>query len=270
MRTVVTLTTDFGTRDAYVAQMKGVLYTLGPAQLEIVDLTHEIAPQHVLEAALFVRAAWPRFPAGTIHVVVVDPGVGSERRGLACAHGDQGWVGPDNGVMSLLLDGSTRAVALAPDRFVESPISATFHGRDVFAPAAARLAQGAPIESLGEPAAELVRLAWPSPSLSHAELRGRVLHIDRFGNLVSNVSRGLLRQWVGSSAWSRLQVRVADGPWVGLVNTYADVAVGGVAALFGSSDWLEVAVNCGSAAEQLGAGLDSPVLIRAAEALGPG
>src|SRR5262245_37076784 len=143
MRRLVTLTTDFGTRDAYVAQMKGVLYAQGPSDIELVDLSHELGAQQVFEAALFVRDAWPRFPPGTIHVVVVDPGVGSERRALVCSHAGQLMLGPDNGVMSLAIDADAQWLALQPERFVAAPLSATFHGRDLFAPAAARLAHGA-------------------------------------------------------------------------------------------------------------------------------
>jgi S-adenosylmethionine hydrolase len=253
MRTLVTLTTDFGTRDTYVAQLKGVLYALGPRDLELVDLTHEIGAQQVMEAALFVRAAWPRFPPKTLHLVVVDPGVGSARRGLACAHGGQYWIGPDNGVMSLLMDGTTRAVSLVPERFVVGPVSATFHGRDVFVPAAARLAMGAALETLGDAAFEPVRLSWPVPQVSSSELQGTVLHIDRFGNVISNISRAEIEAWQPTSVWPRLRVRVGSAPWLPLVRCYADVPEGSGAALLGSSDWLEVAVNCGDAAQQFGA-----------------
>jgi S-adenosylmethionine hydrolase len=253
MRTLVTLTTDFGTRDTYVAQLKGVLYALGPRDLELVDLTHEIGAQQVMEAALFVRAAWPRFPPKTLHLVVVDPGVGSARRGLACAHGEQHWVGPDNGVMSLLMDATTRAVSLAPERFVSGPVSATFHGRDVFAPALARLAQGAALETLGDPTFEPVQLCWPAPHISRYELQGTVLHVDRFGNVISNITRAVIEAWQPTSVWPRLRVRVGNGPWLPLVRCYADVAEGSGAALIGSSDWLEVAVNCGDAGQQFGA-----------------
>src|SRR5262245_34010154 len=142
MRRLVTLTTDFGTRDAYVAQMKGVLYAQGPSDLEVVDLSHELGAQQLFEAALFVRDAWPRFPAGTIHVVVVDPGVGSARRALVCSNAGQLMVGPDNGVMSLWAGADAQLFVLDPKRVVAAPLSATFHGRDLFAPAAARLAAG--------------------------------------------------------------------------------------------------------------------------------
>lgn len=206
------MTTDFGTRDAYVAQMKGVLYAQGPSELTVVDLTHDIGAQQVIEAALFVKAAWSRFPKGTVHMVIVDPGVGSERRALACEQAGQYFVGPDNGVMSLLFDRELQAVSLQPERFVSADsaeISPTFHGRDVFAPAAARLAQGAKLSELGDVASDLVQIEWPPLTVSRSELRGEVLHVDRFGNLISNISRAALAQWQAPSEWSQLRVRIA-------------------------------------------------------------
>ena len=268
MRTIVTLTTDFGTRDAYVAQLKGVLYAQGPSHLEVVDLTHEIAAQGVLEAALFVRAAWPRFPAGSIHLVVVDPGVGSTRRALALAHGQQLWLGPDNGVMSLALESAEpAAVALDPLRVGTSGLSATFHGRDLFAPAAARLAHGVALDSLGPAARDLVRVALPGVLSRRSELQGEVLHVDRYGNLISNISRADLCALApgvaaGDPLLSRLHARIGASEWLPLVRCYADVPPGTAAALIGSSEQLEVAVTNGHAAHQLGAAVGMPVFVR--------
>ena len=266
MRKLVTLTTDFGTRDSYVAQMKGVLYAIGPRELEVVDLTHEIGPQQLREAALFLRAAWPRFPAGTIHVVVVDPGVGSARRALACACGDQLWVGPDNGVMGLAAERFERidAVALHPERFVSGPVSATFHGRDVFAPAAARLAHGDAIETLGELIDAMARLPWPVASRAQDALHGEVVHVDRFGNLISNISRVQVEELCATGELSTLRVRVGHSGWLPLVRCYADAAQGSVVALLGSSEWLEVAVTNGHACGQLGLSIGAPVVVSAA------
>jgi len=268
MRTIVTLTTDFGTRDAYVAQLKGVLYAQGPSQLEVVDLTHEIAAQSVLEAALFVRAAWPRFPAGTIHLVVVDPGVGSARRALALAHGQQLWLGPDNGVMSLALGAAEpRAVALDPLLVGTSQLSATFHGRDLFAPAAARLAHGTSLESLGAAAQDLVHISLPLVQRSRSELQGEILHVDRYGNLISNITRQHLlalsaAQQSSEPDLQRLRARVGSSPWLPLVRCYADAASGTASALLGSSDLLEVAVTNGNAAAQLSCQPGTPLFVR--------
>jgi S-adenosylmethionine hydrolase len=255
----ITLTTDFGTRDPYVAQVKAVLYAHGPPALEVVDLTHEIGAQDVREAALFVEAAWPRFPPRTIHLVVVDPGVGSGRRALAVRHGTQLWLAPDNGVLSLLLDGSEDAVAIDQARVAAGQVvTATFHGRDLFAPAAAALAHGQALERLGPPARELVRLAFPSSSRSQDGLRGEIIHIDRFGNLISNVTRAEL---AALGALGRLCVRLQDGKPLSLVSTYADAVSGESVALIGSSQRLEIAVTNGSAQARFGAGLGATVWV---------
>jgi S-adenosyl-L-methionine hydrolase (adenosine-forming) len=259
MRTRLTLTTDFGTRDSYVAQLKGVLYADGPSSLELVDLTHEIEPQNVREAALFVRAAWPRFPRGTLHMVVVDPGVGSARRALAIEHAGQYWLGPDNGVMSWLLaelGGEPRAVAIEPERLGIAQVSATFHGRDVFAPAAARLARGTPLTALGAPASDLVQLAWPGTRRVSGGVRGEIIHIDRFGNLISNVNAEELAALSGV-----LRVRVGDVTPLPIVRCYADAEPGAPLALIGSSGLLEVAVRDGSARARLAAQLGDSVSI---------
>ncbi|HET8940103.1 MAG TPA: SAM-dependent chlorinase/fluorinase [Polyangiales bacterium] len=261
MRRLVTLTTDFGTRDAYVAQMKGVLYARGPSDIEVVDLSHELGAQQIFEAALFVRDAWPRFPAGTIHVVVVDPGVGSTRRALVCSHAGQLMVGPDNGVMSLALATEPELVVLEPERWIAAPLSATFHGRDLFAPAAARLAAGALPQDLGTRTEQLVRLRWPCLEVRSSELRGQVLHVDRFGNLISNISRADVTSWLAPEHWQRLRVTAAGSGELPLLRTYADAAVGSGVALFGSSELLEVAVTNGSAATLLGAAVGAEVIL---------
>jgi S-adenosylmethionine hydrolase len=261
MRKLITLTTDFGTRDSYVAQMKGVLYAEGPGDLEIVDLTHEIAPQQVLEAALFVRAAVPRFPVGTIHVVVVDPGVGGERQALLCEHAGQFLLGPDNGVLSLALTGTFRALALRPERFVATEPSATFHGRDLFAPAAARVARGALPAQLGDIVADVERIAWPRVEVRRSELRGQVLQVDRFGNLISNVSRADLAAWIPEREWGRLRVVVGSSAPLPIVRCYADATPGSPIALFGSSGLLELAVTNESAAATLAASVGAELSV---------
>jgi S-adenosylmethionine hydrolase len=260
MRARVTLTTDFGTRDPYVAQLKAVLYAQGPESLEVIDLSHEIEPQNLREAALFVRAAWPRFPAGTIHMVVVDPGVGSARRALAVANRAHSMLGPDNGVLSLVFDGTSRAVEIEPSRLGAASISATFHGRDVFAPAAARLAHGAALDMLGPAADQLVRLSLPTPQRQSNRLRGEIIHVDRFGNLITNLSRaelGALQQ----SAPSR--VRLGDGAVLPWVHCYAEAPAGVAVALMGSSELVEIAVRDASARRLTGAAVGDAVWIEA-------
>jgi S-adenosylmethionine hydrolase len=246
---LITLLTDFGTADGYVAEVKGVLLSAAPGA-QVIDLSHDIPPHDVEATRLAVARFWRRFPAGTVHMVVVDPGVGSGRAALAVASDGRFLVGPDNGVLSpaLLLPGA-HAVSLA----VPADAAPTFHARDVFAPAAAALATGAGIDSLGDVYAnpeirrtpEVVREAdgW---------LRGEVIVIDRFGNAVTN----LLGVHGG-------EVHL-DGRAVPLRRTYADVASGEPVALVGSSGLIEVAVRDGSAAKVLGIARGASVRVRGA------
>lgn len=237
MRPVITLLTDFGTADGYVGEMKGVLLTAAP-DATIVDVSHDIPAQDVELARLTVARYWRRFPPGTIHLVVVDPGVGSSRAALAVATEGRLLVGPDNGVLSpaLLMPG-VRVVALA----IPPGAAPTFHGRDVFAPAAAALARGAPLESLGEPWAAPVIRRTPEPVREgNGTVRGEVIAVDRFGNLVTNL--------VGVRAGV---VRIGDQV-VPVRRTYGDAPPSSLVALVGSSGLLEIAMRDGSAARALG------------------
>lgn len=252
----VTLTTDFGVRDPYVAAMKGVLCGICP-DARILDLSHDIAPQSVEEAALFIAGAAPYFPAGTIHLVVVDPGVGSTRRPLAVRAGDQLFVYPDNGLLALFLRRHPLqdAHVIIDPRYIAPQVSATFHGRDIFAYAAGHLAAGVPLEALGPPAADLRGLHLPQPIEHEGGIRGEVIHVDRFGNLITNIPRAM----IGGSEVRVPQVKAGKGAPLAILRTYSDVLHGRLLALFGSSDFLEIAVNGGSAAAELRAGVGAPV-----------
>lgn len=233
---IITLLTDFGTADGYVAEMKGVLLTLAP-QATLVDITHDIPAQDVEAARLAVARYWRRFPESTIHIVVVDPGVGSARAPLAIASGGQFLVGPDNGVLSpALFAPDVSVVALD----VPATASPTFHGRDVFAPAAARIANGSDLMALGTLTGAPLRRRTPEAVRNvDGSVAGQVITIDRFGNAVTNlVARG------GGSVLLR-------GVERRIVRTYADAADGEVVALTGSSGLLEVAVRNGNAASTL-------------------
>jgi S-adenosyl-L-methionine hydrolase (adenosine-forming) len=237
MRRVVTLTTDFGTADGYVGEMKGVILTLAP-NAELVDITHDIPPQDVDYARLTVARVWRRFPAGTVHVVVVDPGVGGARAALAVAANERFLIGPDNGVLSpALLLADARAVVLPVPKIA----SATFHGRDVFAPAAARLARGDAVDSLGPAAAAPIIRRTPEPVRApDGSLLGEVIVVDRFGNAITNL--------IGLRGGS---VEVA-GRSIAIRRTYADVARGELVAVAGSTGFLEIAVRDGDASTILG------------------
>ncbi len=255
----VTLTTDFGTRDSYVAQLKGVL--LGAcADLRIVELTHEIAAHDVVEGALFLAGAVPAFPGGTVHLAVVDPGVGGERRRITVEVAGQRVVCPDNGLLTLLARTHPIEAAheLTDARFRREPVSATFEGRDVFAPAAAHLACGGALADLGPPVSGLVELALPQPERAEGVVRGQVVHVDRFGNAITNVHASMLPDNSGSA---RLRAAGCDLP---LLRTYADAGPGEALALVGSSGYVEVAVREGSAADALGLQRGSAVQIMAA------
>jgi len=249
MRPIVTLITDFGTVDGYVGEMKGVLLSAAP-DVEIVDITHDIPPQDVERARLTLARVWRRFPRGTIHVVVVDPGVGSSRDAIAVSSEDYYLVGPDNGVLSAsLLTPSARVVSLAlPER-----ASSTFHGRDVFAPAAAALARGELLETLGGEATNPVVRRTPEPTRRpDGAIEGEVIFVDRFGNAVTNLVgvRG------GTVEVGRFSIDVR--------RTYAEVDAGKPLALVGSTGLLEIAVRDGDAASTLGLARGSIVALRTA------
>ena len=234
---IVTLLTDFGTADGYVGEMKGVLAALAP-DTELVDITHDISPQDVEGGRLALARYWQRFPVGTVHLAVVDPGVGGSRAALAVSAAGRCLVGPDNGLLS-------PALLMPTAHVVELPIppgaSATFHGRDVFAPAAARLVLGAAIETLGQqPAIEPVIRRTPEPKRGvDGGLHGIVMTIDRFGNAITNL--------VGLRGGS---ITVGDRT-LPVVRSYIDVPAGAVTAVCGSSGLIEIAERDGNAARSL-------------------
>ena len=244
--TRITVLTDFGTGDGYAAAMKGVLASLAPDAL-VDDASHDIPAGDVQEAMWALARYAFLYPAGTVHLVVVDPGVGTARRAVAAEARGRFFVAPDNGVLTrILLPSGTRAVSLENPEHRRAEVSATFHGRDVFAPAAAHLATGGVLESLGPPAADLVRLRLPEPLRVAGKVRGEVVHVDRYGTLLSNIPRAEL-----PAEGARVRL---DGRDVGPVRrTFGDVASGEVLALVGSEGLLEVAVRDGSAADRLGA-----------------
>ena len=246
MSRLITLLTDFGTADGYVGEMKGVLASLAPSAT-IVDVAHDVAAHDVDGARLALARYWRRFPEGTVHLVVVDPGVGSARGALATLSEGRYLVGPDNGVLSpALLHAGARCVWLS----VPSGAAPTFHGRDVFAPAAARLALGASLETLGSVEGEpIIRRTPEATRRDDGAVQGEVISVDRFGNAVTN----LLGMRGG-------QVQAA-GLSLALRRTYADAVQGEAVALVGSSGLVEIAVRDGSAAERLGLRRGSSVVL---------
>jgi S-adenosylmethionine hydrolase len=257
---IITLTTDFGIRDAYVAELKGVMLEIAAAAgrtVHLVDITHDVAAHDVTEGALALDAAAPFFPAGSIHLAVVDPGVGTDRRGLVVATARALLVGPDNGLFTPFLDGSAawRAWELRAPEYRLPSVSRTFHGRDVFAPAAAHLAAGVTPDRFGPRVLDPVRLSWPTVRAVAGAVAGAVLHVDRFGNLVTSIRVETLEE-LGRGAHIRL-----GGRSLPLVGTYGDLEPGQAGALIGSSGRLEVAVREGSAAARFKARRGTPVVV---------
>ena len=259
-RPVIALLTDFGTRDHYAGTMKAVILGLCP-DVTLVDITHDIPPHDVLTAALELAASYKYFPAGTIFLVVVDPGVGSTRRGIAADTGDFRFVAPDNGVLTAVLKETParRLVELTERRYARPTVSRTFEGRDRFAPAAGWLAKGVDLTALGRSAGTIQQLSIPVPQVTDDVLTGEVLRVDRFGNLVTNIDRRLFEKFTHTSG---IEISAAAHRVARVVATYAEAAAGEVCALFGSTDHLEIAVNAGSASERLSLTRGAPVVIK--------
>jgi S-adenosylmethionine hydrolase len=248
MRPVIALLSDFGTRDHYAGTMKGVMIGICP-DITLVDITHEITAHDVMEGALQLAASCRYFPPGTIFLAIVDPGVGSSRRGIAVEAGDYRFVAPDNGVLTAVLRDMPpkRVVELTERRYARPTVSRTFEGRDRFAPAAAWLAKGIQLSALGRAVTTYHQLEIPQPEVGE-QLTGVVLLIDRFGNLVSNIDR---RTFESFARGGSVALNIGGRAIAGVVATYADIRAGEVCGLFGSSDHLEFAVNGGSAADAL-------------------
>lgn len=246
---IITLTSDFGLQDHYVGVMKAVILGISPKS-RLIDVSHEIPAQDIMAGAWVVRNSAMLFPPGTVHLVVVDPGVGTDRRPVALKIEDQYFVGPDNGIFSLIADEySYEAVQLTNKTYWRKQVSNTFHGRDIFAPVAAHLATGAPFTDLGEPLKELVTYRWAVPISDKDGIQGWVVHIDRYGNLISNISKELVLE---AGEPEQLKVYVGNTILKGLVPTFASVADGEPAAYIGSSGMLEIGINKGNAREMLG------------------
>jgi S-adenosyl-L-methionine hydrolase (adenosine-forming) len=255
----ITLTTDFGLRDWFVGTMKGVMLSIQP-RAAIVDISHDIAPGDVRAAAFALAAARPFFPKGTVHVAIVDPGVGSGRHAIAVRTSNAIYVGPDNGVLSFALANEPIAAIrrIENERYLLHPVSRTFHGRDVFSPVAAHLSKGVPLTKLGPAQTDFARLRWPELRIRRGRIEGEIVYVDRFGNAITNVRNELLAGARNASCEvaARLNTRIPVRQFYGGVASHRAVAVPG------SSGFLEIAVNGGSAASTLGLSLGSPVAVR--------
>ena len=259
--TCISILTDFGLKDGNVGVMKGVIWGIAP-EVQITDLSHDIAPQNVQEAAFVLGRSAPYFPDGTIHVVVVDPGVGTERRPMAAQIGPYQFVGPDNGVVTRLVghamrEGwSTEVVHINNPEYWLPEISHVFHGRDIFAPVAAHLATGVPLKAVGTSMDNPVLLPLPLPTWIEDALQGDVIYIDRFGSLVTNIRKPDF----GGSEIHSIEVRSRE--ILDMVNTFGDRPPGSLVALFSSTGDLIISVVKGSAAQELGGTVGDRVTVK--------
>lgn len=257
----IALLSDFGTRDHYAGVMKGVVLGIAP-EVTLVDVSHDLPAHDIPFAALELAATYKYFPAGTIFVVVVDPGVGTQRRGIAAEAGDWRFVAPDNGVLTAVFQETPakKVVELTERRYARPTVSRTFEGRDRFAPAAAWLAKGIQLAALGRVITDYHLLDLPKPQLEANVLRGVVVRIDRFGNVVTNLDRRSCEKITGGS--SAVQLTINGRSIDHLVSTFSDIAAGEIGALFGGTDHLECAAHAASAAERLDAVVGDAVELR--------
>lgn len=258
-RPTITLTSDFGPSSAYVGAMKGVMLSIDP-EARLIDITHAIPPQNIRHAALVLAQVTPLFPAGTIHLAVVDPGVGTERAIVCAEIGGHLYVAPDNGLLSRLAAARppSKIVTVNRSEYWRDEVSATFHGRDIMAPVAARLGLGLAPASLGPRQEGLVQLVWPEARIMENRIEGEVVAVDSFGNLITNISREMLQRVPTDSS---LVIRCDEHETMGLFSSYAEQPPMTLVALVGSSGYLELAIVNESAAAMLSVGEGAPVVV---------
>jgi len=252
---IITLLTDFGTEDVYVGVMKGVILSINPSAA-VVDVCHYIDPQDLIEAAYLIKSSYKYFPRGTIHIIVVDPGVGGDRSIVAVKISGHIFLAPDNGVLTLLMnEGEVDTIVRVENRryFLDS-ISRTFHGRDIFAPVGSHISKGVPIEKLGPHLVmqDLIRLSIPKPYISDKdELIGMIISIDRFGNCMSNIDENFLNKFVKNGSEKKLEIKIGKTVINSLSHTYIDAGPKCPLAIIGSFGYLEIALNCDNAGHLL-------------------
>lgn len=269
---IITLTTDFGTSDVYVGVMKGVILSINP-DVEIIDITHSVSPQDIYEAAFTIRAAYRYFPKDTIHVVVVDPGVGSERQPIVCQTDSAYFVCANNGVLSRVLQdietGDTntpKSVVIENASYILPQVSNTFHGRDIFSPVAAHLSLGVALSQFGTPIQDLVRFTVPTIQTIDNTLTGQIIKIDSFGNLITNISEDTLTAFLLSVSNDAeavdFEIIAGNTSITKLNGFYAESEAGEPLAIIGSFGLLEIAINLGNAETVLGMKRDDRIVVR--------
>jgi hypothetical protein len=262
---IITLTTDFGVSDPYVGGLKGVILTINP-RCRMVDITHQIAPQDVMAGSFTLSISYRFFPPGTIHLAVVDPGVGTNRRPLLVKAGDYFFIGPDNGIFSFILSGSAEVAVHAitePAFWLPEP-SRTFHGRDIFAPVAAHLAGGVAPSQFGPPVDDYIVYRLPEPEkLGSSGVSGEIIHTDHFGNLITNIPESLVRSMTAAGC---LQAEIRGAAITRLLPAYGCADEDELFCIIGSSGLLEVALKNGSAQQRLAARRGDRIIIKKADA----
>ncbi len=258
MSGIISLTTDFGTDDPFVGIMKAVILGISP-KAQLVDLSHQIEPQNILQAALILGSSVPWFPTGSVHLAVVDPGVGSDRRALAVKNKDHFFVAPDNGILSTVLNDYSEVYALSNSEYFMKKVSQTFHGRDVFAPVSAWIEKGTPLSQMGTRIDDPVILSIPKVKVDKNQLSGEVIAIDRFGNLATNIYRHDIEENFHPS--SNLIVNIEDKSINGPLTSYSEAPAGVGACLINSMSVLEIFCNQGSAEKELKSKVGTPVTL---------
>jgi S-adenosylmethionine hydrolase len=256
---ILAFLSDFGLKDPYVGIVKAVMLGINPA-MRVVDISHQIVPQDIMGGAFILGSTFREFPSGTCFLAIVDPGVGSQRDSILAVTERYTFLAPDNGLLSMVFRYSKNVICFSIEnsRYFRHPVSDTFHGRDIFAPVAAHLSLGVKPHSFGPHRPDPVRLPWPEPVIRDQYIKGEVIYVDGFGSLILNISANLIqnRKLVGKKF--KANIKEMELP---LLSTYSDVSKGKPLALIGSSGFLEVAVNQGSAAEMFGAGVGEPVVV---------
>jgi S-adenosylmethionine hydrolase len=256
---ILAFLSDFGLKDPYVGIVKAVMLGINPA-MRVVDISHQIVPQDVMGGAFVLGSTFREFPSGTCFLAIVDPGVGSQRDSILAVTERYTFLAPDNGLLSMVFRYSKNVTCFSIEnsRYFRHPVSDTFHGRDIFAPVAAHLSIGVEPHSFGPPCLEPVRIPWPEPVIRNQYIKGEVIYVDGFGSLILNIPANLIQNRKHVSKKFKANIKGMELP---LLSTYSDVSKGKPLALIGSSGFLEVAVNQGSAAEMFGAGVGEPVVV---------
>jgi len=256
---VIVLLTDFGLSDNFVGVMKGVIYGINP-EVRIIDLCHQIESHNIHEAAFLLKSSYSYFPEGTVFLIVVDPGVGSKRKSIIMETENYFFIAPDNGVLSFLLERDIkRIMQITNEKYFLKPVSRTFHGRDIFAPVAAHLSKGEKVENFGSPIKDIEKIKLPEPQVEKNRLSGEVIHVDRFGNLITNINKDTFVRFIEDK---KFQIAIGKGKICKISSSYKEGKKGLPIAIFGSFDNLEISLYGDDASRGLNLKKGSKIYIK--------